>query len=147
MTNKDEVNRREFETYLRSIWTQGYGCAKNDEGKYHDGNAQSLWECWQASRAAVQADAAPSFEAWATKEGLIGESHGVRFVNSQCDVARKAWDAATIPEGYALVPVVMTAAMINAWADGRAVSTDEVAARTPFQDAWKRVLTASGDQS
>jgi hypothetical protein len=53
--------------------------------------------------------------------------------------------AATVPEGFALVPVVMTAAMINAWAGGRAVSSDEVAARTPFQDAWKRVLAAASN--
>ncbi|CDY76151.1 hypothetical protein BGLT_05224 [Caballeronia glathei] len=33
------------------------------------------------------------FETWARDEGLISESHGVRFVNSMCDVARKAWDA------------------------------------------------------
>jgi hypothetical protein len=46
-----------------------------------------------------QADAAPTFEAWATKEGLISESHGVRFVNSMCDVARKAWGAAIAAGG------------------------------------------------
>ncbi|MFM0503895.1 hypothetical protein [Paraburkholderia caffeinilytica] len=33
------------------------------------------------------------FEVWATSEGLISESHGVRFVNSMCDVARKSWQA------------------------------------------------------
>ena len=42
-----------FEAYLRGIWTQGYGCAKDEEGRYRDGNAQSLWECW---RAALSAD-------------------------------------------------------------------------------------------
>jgi hypothetical protein len=57
-----------------------------------------------AALATPQADAAPSFEAWATKEGLISESHGVRFVNSMCDVARKAWDAA-IAAGGAQEPI------------------------------------------
>jgi hypothetical protein len=33
------------------------------------------------------------FEAWAMQAGLISESHGIRFVNSMCDVARKAWQA------------------------------------------------------
>lgn len=33
------------------------------------------------------------FEAWAMREGLISESHGVRFVNSMCDIAKKAWHA------------------------------------------------------
>jgi hypothetical protein len=51
------------------------------------------------SIATPQADAAPTFEAWATNEGLISESHGVRFVNSMCDVARKAWDAAIAAGG------------------------------------------------
>ncbi|WP_321967073.1 hypothetical protein [Burkholderia cepacia] len=40
---------------------------------------------------------AVSFDEWARREGLISESHGVRFVNSMCDVARKAWDAARSP--------------------------------------------------
>ena len=44
--------------------------------------------------AKVEAGEAQTFDAWAIKEGLISESHGVRFVNSQCDTARKAWDAA-----------------------------------------------------
>lgn len=43
-----------------------------------------------ASKPAV----AQSFEAWAMQEGLISESHGVRFVNSMCDVAQKTWNAA-----------------------------------------------------
>lgn len=34
-----------------------------------------------------------AFEAWARQEGLISESHGVRFVNSMCDVAKMAWMA------------------------------------------------------
>lgn len=49
-------------------------------------------------------------------------------------------------EAFALVPRVMTAAMINAWSGGKTVTTDEVAARTAFQDAWKRVLDAVSEQ-
>jgi hypothetical protein len=48
-----------------------------------------------------------------------------------------------IAHGYAVVPVQMTAAMINAWSGGKTVSSDEVAYRTSFQDAWKRVLYAA----
>lgn len=33
------------------------------------------------------------FEAWAKSEGLIQESHGLRSVNSMCDMALKAWRA------------------------------------------------------
>ncbi|PNE59848.1 hypothetical protein A8H39_01495 [Paraburkholderia fungorum] len=39
---------------------------------------------------------APTFEEWARTEGLISESRGVRFVNSMCGIAEKAWDAATL---------------------------------------------------
>jgi hypothetical protein len=52
-------------------------------------------ECAEVALLSARKPAAPqSFETWATKEGLISESHGVRFVNSMCDVARKAWSAA-----------------------------------------------------
>lgn len=47
------------------------------------------------------------------------------------------------PEGWQLVPAMMTAAMVNAWAGGIAVSSDEIAYRTPFQDGWSRVLAAA----
>lgn len=49
---------------------------------------------WAAMLAACPAAPAQPFEAWAMQEGLISESHGVRFVNSVCDVAQKAWNAA-----------------------------------------------------
>ena len=47
------------------------------------------------------------------------------------------------PKNMVLVPRVMTAAMINAWSGGLTVSTDEIAGRTTFQDAWARVLAAA----
>ncbi|WP_250481856.1 DUF551 domain-containing protein [Caballeronia sp. NCTM5] len=53
-------------------------------------------------------DEQQKFEAWAISEGLISESHGVRFVNSMCDTAKKAWqaraalDAAGASEGQAV---------------------------------------------
>ncbi|WP_278651932.1 hypothetical protein [Pandoraea pnomenusa] len=73
--------QRRFETYLRSIWTQGYGCAKDEEGHYRDGNAQSLWECW---RAALSADG--------------GEKH------LEADVGPLLCEAATtLPEGWEIV--------------------------------------------
>jgi Protein of unknown function (DUF551) len=48
-----------------------------------------------------------------------------------------------VPEDFALVPIRMNANMINAWSGGKTVSSDEVAYRTTFQDAWKRVLEAA----
>jgi pyruvate/2-oxoglutarate dehydrogenase complex dihydrolipoamide acyltransferase (E2) component len=48
-----------------------------------------------------------------------------------------------VPEGFVVVPRIMTAAMINAWSNGPTVTTDEIAARTPFQEGWTRVLSAS----
>jgi hypothetical protein len=47
------------------------------------------------------------------------------------------------PEGFALVPLKMTAAMINAWSGGLTVSSDANAYHTTFQDAWARVLGAA----
>ncbi len=47
------------------------------------------------------------------------------------------------PEGWKLVPVVMTAAMIHAWSGGNTVTSDNVAARTTFQYAWQRVLAVT----
>lgn len=41
----------------------------------------------------VVADERAGFEIWAKAEGLISESHGIRFTNSMCDVAQKAWTA------------------------------------------------------
>lgn len=46
-------------------------------------------------------------------------------------------------EGWQLVPVKMTADMINAWSGGVTVTSDAVAYQTSFQDAWKRVLIAA----
>lgn len=46
-------------------------------------------------------------------------------------------------EGFTLVPVRMTAAMINAWSGGLTVTTDEIAYNTSFQEAWSRVLAAA----
>jgi hypothetical protein len=58
--------------------------------------------------------------------------------------ARDLLKALTVePEGWKLMPVVMTADMINAWSGGKTVTSDNVAARTTFQDAWKRVLAAT----
>ncbi|WP_186257369.1 hypothetical protein [Burkholderia gladioli] len=55
--------------------------------------------------ASVAADGRPdewaAFDAWARDEGLIQESHGVRSVNSMCDVARKAWSAALASQAAA----------------------------------------------
>ena len=50
------------------------------------------------------------FEQWARSEGLISESHGVRFVNSQCDVAQKAWQASRT--------AALEEAAIAAWSAG-----------------------------
>ena len=60
------------------------------------------------------------------------------------DIAALPAQGVRVPEGYVLVPVKMTADMINAWSGGPTVSTDEIAYHTPlFQDAWKRVLDAA----
>jgi len=48
-----------------------------------------------------------------------------------------------VADGWKSVPPVMTAAMINAWSNGITVTSDNVAARTSFQDAWKRLLNAA----
>jgi len=73
-------------------------------------------------------------------EVLTREPARVAFV--QCQRALLSASKPAAPEGWKLVPVVMTAAMINAWSNGNSVSSDEVAVRTPFQDAWSRVLAA-----
>ncbi|HQT19244.1 MAG TPA: hypothetical protein PLE48_14590 [Thiobacillus sp.] len=49
--------REAFESWLRSVWTAGYGCPKFDSGKYVHGEAQRFWECWQARTSHGQAPA------------------------------------------------------------------------------------------
>ena len=49
--------REAFESWLRSVWTAGYGCPKCDSGKYVHGEAQRFWECWQARASHGQAPA------------------------------------------------------------------------------------------
>lgn len=55
--------RAAFERYIRSIRTQGYGCAKDVDGRYCDGNTQSRWECWQAALASQVTDSGAIAEA------------------------------------------------------------------------------------
>ena len=80
--------REAFESWLRSVWTAGYGCPKLDSGKYVHDEAQRFWECWQARASHGQApagaytDSTPhlkvgdsSFESWYAgyvKEGTKG---------------------------------------------------------------------------
>ncbi|MFM0226116.1 hypothetical protein [Paraburkholderia dipogonis] len=66
----------------------------NDNYTNVTGSFPSLARFARALLSASKPAAPQLFEEWATKEGLISESHGVRFVNSMCDVAQKAWNAA-----------------------------------------------------
>lgn len=45
---QSKPSRTDFENWLRSKWTAGYGCPKVD-GRYTDDSAQAFWECWQAA--------------------------------------------------------------------------------------------------
>jgi hypothetical protein len=67
-------------------------------------------------------------------------SHLVEFSKLQ---ASKQEPKSYAPTGWHMVPRLMTASMINAWSAGTTVTSDEVAYRTHFQDAWKRVLDAT----
>jgi hypothetical protein len=67
-------------------------------------------------------------------------SHLVEFSKLQ---ASKQEPKSYAPAGWHMVPRLMTASMINAWSAGTTVTSDEVAYRTHFQDAWKRVLDAT----
>jgi hypothetical protein len=58
------------------------------------------------------------------------------------DAEALASPPAPLQEGWVAVPELMTAQMINAWSGGLTVTTDEIAYRTHFQEAWKRVLAA-----
>lgn len=90
------------------------------------------------------------FEAFAKREGLITESHGLRFVNSAIDVARKAWNAAlqsgnsaqpvTVPAGYVLVPVEFTPEMRNAWDSAPNNSDDD---NVNMMAAYRAMLAAA----
>lgn len=53
--------REAFEKWLRSHWTEGYACPKNDDGTYLHLEAQDYWECWQA--ASQPSNAVPSEQA------------------------------------------------------------------------------------
>ena len=56
-----------------------------------DGEWRGSCDC-QAS-APVARDMSAEFEAWAKREGLIQESHGIRSTSSACAVAQRAFDA------------------------------------------------------
>jgi hypothetical protein len=58
--------REAFETWLRSVWTPGYGCPKSVDGKYTHGEAQRFWECWQARAALQSAGQVVDAERWQT---------------------------------------------------------------------------------
>ena len=47
----------------------------------------------QAPSAPVARNMSAEFEAWAKREGLIQESHGIRSTSSACAVAQRAFDA------------------------------------------------------
>lgn len=61
------------------------------------------------------------------------------FAKPQANKATKFY----APKGWRLMPEKMSAAMINAWSGGPTVSSDEVAYRTSWQEAWKRVVDAA----
>lgn len=44
---RDAEMRDEFEKWLRSIWTQGYGCPMDADGDYSHKEARVLWNCWK----------------------------------------------------------------------------------------------------
>ncbi len=62
------------------------------------------------------------------------------------EVLKRAEQSKTMShQGWRAVPPIMTEAMVNAWSGGRgnAVSSNEVAYRTNFQEAWQRLLEAA----
>ena len=92
-----------------------------------DGEWRGSCDC-QAS-APVARDMSAEFEAWAKREGLIQESHGIRSTSSACAVAQRAFDAGAalsvkagsyleIPEGWQLVPKEPTSFMTAAAMSG-----------------------------
>lgn len=78
--------------------------------------------------------------------------HALRYASTMRDSHSRALlyalatvtkETLCVPNGWRILPKRMTAAMINAWSGGKTVSSDEVAYRTHFQEAWKRVLDAA----
>ncbi|NUY33256.1 hypothetical protein F0160_22485 [Paraburkholderia sp. JPY303] len=102
MSTRDELSDEQRELARFKDWWERRGPEAVNMAWTED----ACWFAWRAS-AAAQADTAPTFVAWATMEGLISESHGVRFVNSQCDVAQKAWDAALAAGGAVQEPAAI----------------------------------------
>ena len=80
--------REAFEAYLRGIWTQGYGCAKDGEGRYRDGNAQSLWECWLAALSADGGEESPSLTNPLTPYGMLVRALRITTATTLMDMAR-----------------------------------------------------------
>jgi hypothetical protein len=100
----DKEMQAAFETYAINMGKRDF--EQNEFGDYRNPFTQEPWNYWRAALQALLSSSKPavaqSFEAWAMEEGLIGESHGVRFVNSMCDVAQKAWNAALAASPAAL---------------------------------------------
>lgn len=92
---------------------------------------ESVREGWRAiAYAAVEAAVMPP----------LGTQPEPRRIRSCLLDKPEAVEGEAVPEGWQLVPKKMNADMINAWSGGLTVTSDEVAYRTTFQDAWKRVL-------
>lgn len=62
-------------------------------GDVHSIDGEWRGSCDCQTSAPVAPDQGAAFEAWAKREGLIQESHGIRSTSSACAVAQRAFDA------------------------------------------------------
>jgi hypothetical protein len=74
----NETTRDAFEAWLRSIWTDGYACPKNNDGSYKDPAAQRFWQCWQAALLSAHSVPAPEIP-----EEVIREQEGLNHPATQ----------------------------------------------------------------
>lgn len=158
--SNDEM-RAKFETWNRENFGS-IDLSRHDNGEYRYARTRNDWDLWQAAIAlnhsespessapvasglTAQVDGREAFEAWATSIGLIAESHGIRSVNSQCDVAFSAWQAAL----SARQPVAAAVKDCLTVGGGQPVGHEPVtdAGRTVAYDAIDRFLRNNMDDA
>lgn len=77
------------------------------------------------------------------------DAYGGNLFRDGCRAALAAALAAqgqypvTVPDGWQLMPSVITASMINAWAGATVMSSDPAKTESVFQKAWRRMLAAA----
>lgn len=105
----------------------------NDNRRIFEAGFERAYALLSKLRAPV-ADERAAFEAWAEGKGLIQKSHGIMSVDSQCDLAREAWQAGRAALAIAPVATTTDRAMLQSVLQDL-VNSDSVCPRCGHSDS------------